>query len=235
MKPWLWCILPLAFVLVAGCTTASSGGASPTYAASPLASLPPKPKLGNEGWRPSKPMPHVVLSDEEKEHYRRIHLESLIDEEYPVDVDKLPPVVAYLSFHEVGTVMAACLKQAGWEAKPSQAGTVYEASVPPDQRPKFNEAKLACEAMYPIDPRYVKGWQEGPNRALAETLYEYNRDFLAKCVARYGYKLKLPSKEVYIANLLGHGPHDTGYPDDDERVAVACPYEPPAEAVFGGP
>ncbi len=60
MKTRVLRALPLVFVLVAGCAASPSGEVSPSYAASPLASLPPKLKLGNEGWKPSKPLPQVV-------------------------------------------------------------------------------------------------------------------------------------------------------------------------------
>ncbi len=98
------------------------------------------------------------------------------------------------------------------------------------------DAELACFAMYTPDPRSLRLAESGPSREIAEAYYEYDTGFLAKCVARFGYQLKIPAKEVHIAKEMSPSEDlDIGYPESDAEVAVACPRSPPDEAIFGGP
>ncbi len=78
-------LVSLLLVLVVGCAASPSGEVSPSYSVSPLASLPPKVKRGNEGWKPSKPLPNLKMSEEEKARYRKEYLESFGFGERTVD------------------------------------------------------------------------------------------------------------------------------------------------------
>ncbi len=230
-------ILILVFVFLSGCAADSSGEVSPSYAASPLASMPPKVKLGNEGWKPSKPLPNYDLSDEEKAHYRKVYLEGKGDDEHPVDVSKLPDLVTYVSLEESGSVMSVCLRQAGWESEVTSGGRGINMDIPPGQEEQVRQAELACEAMYTPDPRILKLAKKGPApREILEAYYEYHSGFLSECLARYGYQLKVPAKEVFIASQSSlDADVDFGYPENDWEVSVACPESPPSEALLGSP
>ncbi len=229
-------VLVLLACVLAGCAASPPVEATPSHMVHPLASMPPKIKLGNEGWRPTKPLPRIELTDEEKAHYRKTYLEGLGDDEHPVNVDELPELVTYISRDELGSVMHECLRQAGWESKVSLGGAGLEIQAPPEQWPQITQVQIECQAMYTIDPRRLKWWAEvNPTRAEGEIYYEYYQGFLSQCLARFGYQLKLPSKEVYIAEFMARKGTDVGYPSDDKRVRVACPDDPPEEVMLGGP
>ncbi len=164
-------------------------------------------------------------------------LESFGDDEHPVDVSKLPALVAYVSLYDRAPVLSECLRQAGWESKVTDGGLGLAMDVPSGQESQVWEAQLACEAMYTVDARHLKLSFEGkPTRAMLEAYYEYESGFLRECIARFGYTLKLPTKEVYIArHTSGDDVVDTGYPMNDPEVVVACPQDPPDDVLCGGP
>jgi len=105
----------------------------------------------------------------------------------PPEVD----VVREITPDESVTVIADCMRDAGWPAQIVDGVAEYEFTL--QQEEEFNRSHLTCHAQYPIDQRYTRPWTD-EQVALA---YEHVTSVWIPCLAQHGVELPAPSEAVF--------------------------------------
>lgn len=190
-------------------------------------------------WRPKQPISHTQMSEAEA---RRLRAESLARMAAQYEI-KNPPMVAlvrWTTMEDYGPTMAACLKEAGFNAVAvGGAGMEYPDGIPESQKTAFELADYICSSRYSIHPRFV-GKYTAEQWAL---FYDYMAEFLVPCLRGLGKQVSdPPTRDTFIAQAVqGHRDWDpyaeasekTGKLEDRLRLAATCSKDPPVEYMWG--
>lgn len=185
-----------------------------------------------EQWRPSTSVRLPQLSAAESSSLRDAWLASMASY-VDIDPSTLPGLVRWVSPDEVPQVIAACLRDKGWPATAEPDSSISINGVSDSQARAFDVASLECDAMYSVDPRFLR-----PDPVVtAEILWEYNDTFLIPCLRERGYEPDepLPTKEVFAQRTTPWYAHPEAGLGVAEHNALkaACPVAPPAAALTG--
>lgn len=148
-----------------------------------------------------------------------------------IEYTSLPALERWITPDEYARVLAPCLQSKGFDATVTPDG-VLESNVPDAQASAHERAKLECEAMYAIDPRF----QTMEADAALTVLWEYYDSFAIPCLRRHGVEPlePLPTREAFVQGAPWRGRPSENLPRAQrELLATECPSGPPA-AAFGG-
>ena len=117
-------------------------------------------------------------------------------QKYPDAVIPDVKVERLVTLEEKSSVNAQCLSEQGFDSTVTGDGAT-KTMVGKGQDLAFQIAKYACDARFPIDPKY--------NAPLTDSqlklLYRYQTGKLVKCLTAHGYKVDpVPSEQVFIQN-----------------------------------
>lgn len=215
--------LAALLLLAAGCAPGPSPTAADAGATSTGSAL--------ADWRPSTPIPVVVMSDSERKHLNDLRLQNLAEMLHVSD----PPhveAVRWIYPEEIGSVVGGCLREAGFVVSPAADGRGFQADAGTEaQLPILNLEWYRCSAMYPTDPR-----ARGNSWTIAqETIaYEYLTEALIPCLKDIGADpLDAPSLSVYLADQASWRYPDPGGQQTQQIWFRSCPPSPPTRAILG--
>jgi len=224
----------LAIALLVGALAACSPPTSPDPSSSTSAPLTMAP------WVPSQSITVAPMSDDEAMQLRAKGLEELVKAWNLTD----PPDVALIrwtSWNDVGSVVSACMRDAGFNVIGAGTIVMMPDGIPPAQSGAFDLANYVCNAEYTVHPKYavpLTADQWG-------MVYDYDTQWEVVCVAGFGVTASAPpTRETFIAESLQKGvaPWDPWgeaqqafASSSDKMVSMtqACPPLPSAQYLWG--
>ena len=223
-------------VVVAALLLVTLAACSPPTSPDPSTSGPPP----MAPWVPTQTIVVTPMSDDEAMQLRAKSLEELAQFRGVTD----PPDVALIrwtSWDDVGSVVAACLRDAGFSA--IGAGTIImnPGGIPPSQASAYGLADYVCNAEYTVHPKYavpLTADQWG-------MVYDYDTQWEVVCVAGFGVTASAPpTRETFVAESLQKGvaPWDPwgeaqqAFASSSQKMVSmtqACPPLPAAQYLWG--
>lgn len=218
-------VLPvaLAALLLAGCTPTTEHVTNDIRADSTGSAL--------ADWRPTSPLPLVTMPEHEKQALEEQRLQDLAEMLHITDPPAVRPA-RWIYPEEVGSVVAGCLREAGFDAAPAGDGRGFTADAgTQEQIPTLNLAWYRCSATYPPDPRTSHtAW----NTEQQMVAYAYITDALIPCLEGIGANpIDAPSASVYLADPTSWEYPDPGDGRTMESWIRTCPPDPPSRAILG--
>jgi len=220
-------------VVVAALVVVLTGGTAPT-------ATPGAPTTGASGptpmapWTPTHMLTLAAMSQEEAMSLRDRDLAGVADMWDLLD----PPdvtLVRWTTMADNGPTIAACLRDAGFDALGTGSTIDYPSGIGPAQATAFHLAFYVCDAQYSMHPKYTQAWtadQWG-------LLYDYWSEWYTPCVKTLGVTVSPPpTRDTFVAQALqAHLAWDPtsdaalGYassPTKDYLLNETCPVYPMA-------
>lgn len=185
-------------------------------------------------WRPSRPVTGQTMSAQQlADYYRGEFIPALDTKDVPAPPPEVQPV-RWVYFEEVGTEVAKCLREEGFDANPTVGGRGVSVQFGnASQQSAFALANYICEASYPVDPRvFPSAWSLDQK----EAAYEYLTTWLIPCLREHGVEAAAaPSLEVHASDPTTAWTYpDLGGQSAMQEMLTACPSDPPGAAITGG-
>jgi len=178
-------------VALAGCAPPVTGPVSTVDSGLTAPSLAP--------WEPAHPIVLPPMSDAEAMQLRAEGLANEAKTHGVVD----PPVVALIrwtSLTDNGVVVAACLREAGFDALGAANGIWFPgAGVGPAQMSAYELARYVCDAEYTIHPKYLQPLTD----AQWGLQYDYWVEWLVPCLEGLGaHPSEPPTRDTFVAQAV---------------------------------
>lgn len=141
---------------------------------------------------------------------------NLVAQRFPAAVRPEVTVVGMVEQSDWAGAVAACMVDAGFvDTTASVGGGIDWGVFPAEQAEAQAVALYACEARYPLDPRYSMEL----NRSQLEYLHYYRVHVLAKCLEGAGVKVSEPPSLQKFLDSRSSGEDWTPYSDVPDSVS----------------
>lgn len=214
----------IAAAVCSGCTAAPSQ---------------PTPLPAASAWRPTQPIQHQAMTEEEALELRDRELAKLAE----MDQVKEPPKIALVRWTTVfdsAPAVAACLQEAGFNAVGFGTRLEYPDGITEAQMSAFGLADYECSAKYSLHPKFTQRWTEQQ----WGVMYDYTVEAVVPCL-KQNFKANVaeaPTRDTYIAaGMAGNWTWDPYTSvaetlvnlDDRQRLEKTCPQNPPVDVMWG--
>ena len=177
-------------VVLAGCTTPTGTPGTPT--AGPPAPTPMAP------WTPAHPVVLPTMSDAEALDLRAINLAGRAGA-YGLTDPPVVELVRWTTMADYGATVAACLRDAGFNAVGAGGIVGFPDGIGPAQQGAYHLAEYTCDAEYSMHPKYLQVFtaeQWGLR-------YDYDVEWLVPCLVSVGgAPSEPPTRDTYVARAL---------------------------------